>query len=162
MAPAPAAPSVDVAQDGVAAGPSLRPAAAEEIVIGSIFEAYEPRFAEDVDANASEEDDGLDEAAPLAAAPSSTTAPSAPPTLNTLLANTASAPLAPTPEQFTHLVAIYQRLSPAERAVAQRAVAQMDVAMRSRWITALSAKSIDEATSDIRGVLAQMQNVKRA
>lgn len=59
-------------------------------------------------------------------------------------------------------MAIYQRLSPAERAIAQRAVAQMNVAMRSQWIAALSAKSVDNAIADLRGVLVQMHSANRA
>jgi hypothetical protein len=135
MAPAPAAPQVNVAQSGVAAGPSSRPVAS--VVVGSMFEAFEPRFA---DADGAEHDEFDVDAAEAdeAAAPVTPTAPNA--SLmqagsNPLISNTASGPpVAPTQEQFAHLVAIYQRLSPAERAVAQRAVAQMNVATRGQWI----------------------------
>lgn len=171
-APAPAAPQVIVAQAGVAAGSSSRTTAPGQVVVGSIFEAYEPRFAdldgaEGAEGDADGYDDGvLEETAPLAAtAPSTQVAATAPvqaaPT--SLISNAASVSTgAPTQEQFAHLMAIYQRLSPAERVVAQRAVAQMNVATRSQWITALSAKSVDEAVADLRGVLAQMQSAKRA
>lgn len=159
MATAPAAPQVNVAQAGVAAGPSSRPAASGSIVAGSVFEAFEPRFADadgaehdEVDVDAYAEARAVDGAIAVAQTAS-----------NPLVSSTPSAgPVEPTQEQFAHLLAIYQRLSPAERAVAQRAVAQMNVATRSRWIAALSAKPIEEATADIRGVLAPMKNAKRA
>jgi len=172
MAPVPTAPPVIVAQGGVAAGSNSRTAPSAQVVVGSIFDAYEPRFADADGAEADETDADYDdskvneEAAPPAArAPSAQvaattlvqTAPSS------LIANTASAPSgAPTQEQFAHLMAIYQRLSPGERAFAQRTVAQMSVATRSQWITALSAKSVDDAIAELRGVLAKMQGAKRA
>lgn len=172
MSPAPAAPQVSATQPGVAAVPSSRTTAPAHVVVGSIFETYEPRFADadGVEADvviADGYDDGsaIDETAPFAATPVVTTAPSvqvapvqaAP---NSLIASTASTG-APTPEQFAHLMVIYQRLSPSDRAIAQRAVAQMNVATRSQWIAALSAKSVDDAIADLRGVLAQMQSAKR-
>jgi len=167
MAPAPAAPPVS-AQGGVAAGASSRPAPAR-VVVGSISEAYEPRLA---DANGIEiDDDGYADgnavqeiepvaASNVAAAPSAQVAPVqvAP---SSLISNAATQ-VTPTKEQFGHLMAIYQRLSPDERAIAQRTVAQMNVATRSQWISALSAQSVDEAVADLRGVLAQMQSAKRA
>jgi hypothetical protein len=168
-APAYVAPTVaqhvSVAQPGVATGASSRTAAPAPVVV----ETYEPRFT-DADGLASSEigtdgyDDGgeLEDAAPLAAGPIATPAPM-PAAPNPLIANAApTTSAAPTPEQFAHLMAIYQRLSPAERAIAQRAVAQMNVATRSQWIAALSAKSVDDAIADLRGVLAQMQSAKRA
>ncbi|MDX2089710.1 MAG: hypothetical protein SFX73_17775 [Kofleriaceae bacterium] len=158
---APFAPSVapvSVAQAGVAAGPSSR-TASEPVVVGSIFEAYEPRFADadgvEPEADSYAEDNHIEETAQVTPAPSAQVAPTHAP--NPLIANAASAaPVATTKEQFGHLMAIYQRLSPGERAIAQRTVAQMNVATRSQWITALSAKSVDEAVADLRGVLARM------
>lgn len=172
VSPVPTAPPVIVVQGGVAAGSSSRTAPPAQVVVGSIFEAYEPRFADADGVEADETDADYDDsnvneeaAPPAAGAPSAQVAATAPvqaaPT--SLIANTASAPSgAPTQEQFAHLMAIYQRLSPGERAFAQRTVAQMNVATRSQWITALSAKSVDEAIAELRGVLAKMQGAKRA
>ena len=162
IAPAPTVQQVSVAQPSVAVDASSRTVAPAQVVVGSTFEAYEPRFTDGYEGNAIDADgyeaNDLEEPAPLAAA----TAP-APASPTPLIANAAPTTTAnPTPEQFAHLMTIYQRLSPTERAIAQRAVAQMNLAKRGQWIAALSVKSIDDAITDIRGVLAQMQSAKRA
>jgi hypothetical protein len=169
IAHASAVPSATVVHGGVAARASSRPAPAQ-VAVGSIFEAYEPRFADagiEIDADGYDEVSAAEEIAPVASAasisaPNSQRVPTqaAP---SPLIANAAMAgQVAPTNEQYGHLMAIYQRLSADERAIAQRTIAQMDVATRSQWIAALSAQSVDEAVPALRGVLAKMQSAKRA
>ncbi len=170
IAPAPAVSSATVVHGGDAAGTSSRRAPAR-VAVGSIFEAYEPRFA---DATGIEiVADGYDEASAVeeidADAPAQSNSSSGTPHVpvqvasSPLIANAATAgQIAPTNEQFGHLMAIYQRLSADERAIAQRTIAQMDVATRCQWIAALSAQSVEEAVAALRGVLAKMQNAKRA
>jgi hypothetical protein len=170
IAHASAVPSATVVHDDVVAGANSR-SESGRVAVGSIFEAYEPRFADatgiEIDADGNDEASVTEDIAPVATAasiptPSAQRVPvqAAP---SPLIANAATAgQVAPTNEQFGHLMAIYQRLSADERTIAQRTVAQMAVATRSQWIAALSAQSIEEAVAALRGVLAKMQCAKRA
>jgi hypothetical protein len=66
-------------------------------------------------------------------------------------------PPLPTPEQFAHLFAIRERLSPKERAIAEGAIARMEPEMLAHWLGQLSAMSLDEATTTIRAMVAQLR-----
>jgi hypothetical protein len=62
----------------------------------------------------------------------------------------------PTPEQLEHLYAIRERLAPKERAIAERAISRMDPPLLVHWLAELSSMSIEDATSKIRGLIAQI------
>ncbi len=59
-------------------------------------------------------------------------------------------------EQFAHLYAIRQRLSPKERAIAENAISRMDPTMLAHWLAELSAMSVDEATDVIEDMVAEV------
>lgn len=67
-----------------------------------------------------------------------------------------AAPL-PLAQQYAHLLAIRARLLPDESAFAEAVIARMEPAHRAQWIAALSAMSIDEATTSIRTTIAQIR-----
>lgn len=92
------------------------------------------------------------------AAPVPQTAPISPTPDNAtnVAAATAATMPVPTPEQLAHLCTIRERLSPKERAIAENAMARMDPAMLTYWLTELSAMSVDEATTTIRTMVAQL------
>ncbi len=62
----------------------------------------------------------------------------------------------PTQEQLAHLFAIREQLTPKERAIAESAMARMDRATNAQWLVDLSAMSITEAVTLIRGMLAEI------
>jgi hypothetical protein len=88
-------------------------------------------------------------------APVLQTAPTADNATNVAATTAATMPV-PTPEQLAHLCTIRERLSPKERAIAENAMARMDPAMLTHWLTELSAMSVDEATTTIRTMVAQL------
>lgn len=106
-----------------------------------------------------------DDAAPVSTVPE-TSAPASPVSPGTPAATVApttpattmaAPPMAPTREQFAHLYAIRERLSPKERAIAEAAISRMDPAMLAHWLAELSAMSVDDATSMIGGMVAQLE-----
>ncbi len=124
--------------------------AEEPVDVVAGFEPEDVFEAEDVELDASQ----IANAAPLPPA-----APSAPATENitTIASSTAAVmPPMPTPEQLAHLCTIRERLSPKERTIAENAMARMDPAMLTHWLTELSAMSVDEATTTIRTMVAQL------
>jgi hypothetical protein len=66
----------------------------------------------------------------------------------------------PTPEQLAHLYAVRDCLAPKERAIAERAIARMDPPLLVHWLTELSSMSVADATSKIRGLIAQIPTRK--
>lgn len=66
-------------------------------------------------------------------------------------------PRSPTRERFAHLSAIRARLSPAEQAIAQNTISRMQPQMFADWLAALAAMSVDEATTLIRRMVADIQ-----
>lgn len=120
--------------------------AGEPVDVVAGFEPEDDFEAEDVELDASQ----IANAAPVppVAAPANDT------TTNAATA-TAMAPV-PTPEQLAHLCTIRERLSPKERAIAENAMARMEPAMLTHWLTELSAMSVDEATTTIRTMVAQL------
>ena len=67
------------------------------------------------------------------------------------------APPVPTPEQWAHLAAVRECLTPKERAIAEYAVVQMssDPDALAQWLAALSAMSVDDAVRAIRAEIAK-------
>jgi hypothetical protein len=124
--------------------------AGEPVDVVAGFEAADDFEAEEVELDASQ----IANAAPVRPV-----APSAPATesATTVASTTAtSMPPMPTPEQLTHLCTIRERLSPKERAIAENAMARMEPAMLTHWLTELSAMSVEEATTTIRTMVAQL------
>ncbi len=124
--------------------------AREPVDVIAGFEAEDVFEAEEVE---------LDAAQIANAAPVPPAAPSAPATesATTIASATATAmPPVPTPEQLAHLCTIRERLSPKERAIAENAMARMDSAMLTHWLTELSAMSVEDAATTIRTVVAQL------
>lgn len=91
--------------------------------------------------------------APTSTAPDTATTEAAPAATDA----TPFPPPIPTREQFSHLSAIRARLSPAEQAVAQNTISRMEPQMLVDWLAALSAISVDEATTLIRSMVADIQ-----
>lgn len=68
----------------------------------------------------------------------------------------------PTPAQMAHLLAIRERLDVKERAIAEAAIHRMTPEQLAHWLGELSELSIDDATSTIRELIAQIrQNAPR-
>jgi len=66
-------------------------------------------------------------------------------------------PLAPTPAQMAHLVAIRERLDASERAIAEAAIQKMTSAQLAGWLEELCEQSVDDATTTIRNLIAQLR-----
>jgi len=86
--------------------------------------------------------------------PAATQAPMASPTVTPA---TPTVPPIPTREQLAHLFAIREQLEPDERAIAENAISRMDALMQAQWLAALSEMPIEEATTVIRGMVADIQ-----
>jgi hypothetical protein len=69
---------------------------------------------------------------------------------------TPSAPV-PTPAQMAHLVAIRERLDDKERAIAEAAIRKMTPAQLAHWLGELSDQSVEDATTTIRDLIAQIR-----
>ncbi|HVZ31250.1 MAG TPA: hypothetical protein VG963_02435 [Polyangiaceae bacterium] len=63
--------------------------------------------------------------------------------------------VAPTPEQFAHLFAVRERLSPSEQALVEHVIKRMPPEALMKYLGTLSSLSIDEATTFIRSLIAQ-------
>ena len=59
------------------------------------------------------------------------------------------------PEQFAHLFAVRERLSPAEQALVEHVIKRMPPELMNQYLGTLSAMSIDDATTFIRSLIAQ-------
>lgn len=120
--------------------------AGEPVDVVAGFEPEDDIETEDVELDASQ----IANAAPvsLVAAPANDTTTNA--------ATATAMPPVPTPEQLAHLCTIRERLSPKERAIAENAMARMEPAMLTHWLTELSAMSVEEATTTIRTMVAQL------
>ncbi len=118
--------------------------AREPVDVAAGFEAEDDFEVETIELDASQ----VPSDAPAASAtvPAPTVAPTAEATM----------PPAPTPEQLAHLYAIRERLSVKERAIAENAIARMAPDMLARWLAQLSAMSVEDATSTIRTMVAQL------
>jgi hypothetical protein len=155
-APAPMAPPAHGIQVSVAAGQSSM-AAPGQVAAGDSLAAQDTSDHGGGDAVAP---------GPLAQVASTATATTAATELRSPLASTTSPTLAassaepeiPTPEQLAHLLAIREALTPAERTLAERVIARMAPEVRAQWLAALATKSVDDATTEIRAVLAQLHN----
>lgn len=66
-----------------------------------------------------------------------------------------AAPIAPTPEQLTHLFAVRERLSPAEQTLVEHVIKRMPTELLMQYLGTLSSMSIDDATTFIRSLIAQ-------
>lgn len=66
-------------------------------------------------------------------------------------------PLAPTPAQMAHLLAIRERLDTKERAIAEAAVHKMTPAQLAHWLAELSEQSVDDATTTVRELIADIR-----
>ena len=64
-------------------------------------------------------------------------------------------PVAPTPEQFAHLLAVRERLSPSEQALVEHVIKRMSPELLMQYLGTLSTMSIDDATTFIRSLIAQ-------
>lgn len=60
---------------------------------------------------------------------------------------------APGPAQMAHVMAVYQKLTPKERAVAQATAAKLSEAERAEMLAELSKLSVDEAAVQVRALL---------
>ena len=68
----------------------------------------------------------------------------------------------PTPAQMAHLLAIRERLDAKERAIAEAAIQRMTQEQLAHWLGELSELSIEDATTTIRELIAQIgQSVPR-
>jgi hypothetical protein len=145
-ATAPTAPQPTGEPAGVAAGWSSTPATAT------------PRAEDAAPVSTSPEAPVPASPAPMSPAPNVAPAgPQATTVAPTTPATVMDATPISTREQFAHLYAIRERLSPKERAIAENAISRMDPQMLAHWLAELSAMSVDEATTVIRGMLAEIQ-----
>lgn len=60
---------------------------------------------------------------------------------------------APTPEQWVHLLAIREKLSPREAGIAEAVVTRMTPDLRAQWLAELSALSVDQAVEIVRSMI---------
>ena len=60
-------------------------------------------------------------------------------------------------KQLGHLAAMRERLSPADREIAQAAMWEMDETTRAQWLATLSSMSVDEATDMVRSLIADIR-----
>ena len=60
---------------------------------------------------------------------------------------------APSPEQWAHLLAIREKLSPREAAIAEAVVMKMPPDVRAQWLAELSALSVDQAAEIVRSMI---------
>jgi hypothetical protein len=74
---------------------------------------------------------------------------------------TTTAPI-PTPAQMAHLVAIREQLDPKERAIAEAAIKKMTPEQLADWLEELSAQSVEDATTTIRDLIAQIRQATRS
>ena len=147
-APATVAPQAHGPQVGVAAGQGSMPGPFHvQVADGDIFAAHETT-AEDVDGIEAAAPGFSASLAPASAATSGSTVTGSP------VAN--AEPAIPTPEQMAHLFAIRESLTPPERTLAERVIARMAPKIRAQWFAALATKSVADAATEIRAVLAQL------
>jgi hypothetical protein len=59
----------------------------------------------------------------------------------------------PTPEQWAHLLAIRDRLSPREAAIVDTVVVRMAPEDRAQWLAELSVLSVDHAADVVRSMI---------
>jgi hypothetical protein len=64
-------------------------------------------------------------------------------------------PITPTPEQFAHLFAVRERLSPSEQALVEHVIKRMPPELLMKYLGTLSTMSIDDATTFVRSLIAQ-------
>ena len=64
-------------------------------------------------------------------------------------------PIAPTPEQFAHLFAVRERLTPSEQALVEHVIKRMPPELLMKYLGTLSTLSIEDATTFIRSLIAQ-------
>jgi hypothetical protein len=69
----------------------------------------------------------------------------------------AATPPVPTPAQMAHLFAIRERLDTKERAIAEAAVQRMTPEQLAHWLGELSEQSVEDATTTIRELIAQIR-----
>ena len=75
---------------------------------------------------------------------------------------TPNAPTAATPEQFAHLFAVRERLSPTEQALVEHVIKRMPPEMLMQYLGTLSAMSIDDATTFVRALIAKARPERNA
>ncbi len=152
VATPPAATPAPMPVPETATVPTAPPGAGEPVDVAAGFEAEDAFEAETVElevppiANAASVSSVLDaSAASLATAPA-----------RTIATTTEATTPTPSPEQLAHLFAIRERLSPKERAIAENAIARMAPGTLVQWLAELSAMSVEEATTTIRTMVAQL------
>ena len=65
--------------------------------------------------------------------------------------------LSPTPDQWEHLHAIREQLSPKERAIAENAILRMDADVLAKYLAELSTLPIADAVASIRSTIAALR-----
>ena len=166
-APAPVAePSVEAGPVGAAAGassPSLV-ASSPQAVTPPPSSPAKPPASKITGASSPPTAPSSPEAAALS--PSATAADASPastsgPALAVKSAGGETAPrnaaLSPTPEQWEHLHAIREQLTPKERAVAENAILRMDADVLAQYLSDLSALPVDAAVASIRSMIAKLR-----
>lgn len=68
-----------------------------------------------------------------------------------------AAPPVPTPAQMAHLLAVRERLDVKERAIAEAAIQKMTPDQLAHWLGELSGQSVEDATTTIRDLIAQIR-----
>jgi len=146
-APAPAAaPSAAPAPGGAAAGPSpstssAPPAASATATAAAPTAATAPAAGSSTPAPATSSP-GESIAVATGDGATATEAPrNAPPVVD------------PTPEQWSHLLAIRARLAPKEAAIAELVVTRMSPEMRAQWLAELSVLTVDQAADVVRSMI---------
>jgi hypothetical protein len=71
-----------------------------------------------------------------------------------------NAALSPTPDQWEHLHAIRERLSPRERAIAENAIMRMDAEVLTQYLAELSAMSVEQGVTLIRTMIANLPSTR--
>jgi hypothetical protein len=69
-------------------------------------------------------------------------------------------PFPPTAEQFAHLFAVRERLSPPEQTLVEHVIKRMPSELLMQYLGTLSAMSIDDATTFIRSLIAQARTTQ--
>jgi hypothetical protein len=155
-APAPTAPHACGSQVGVAVGQGSMPVPLHvRVVAGDDVVTSE---AADYDGNAVEAATPETFAAPIASASAASGSTAQWPATTLVPSSPNSEPAMPTPEQMAHLFTIRESLTPTERTLAERVIARMAPEIQAQWLAALATKSIEDAATEIRAVLAHLQS----
>jgi hypothetical protein len=156
--PAPAStvvPSADDGHAGAAAGSSVTSSAttapAAHATAGQTDAASRSSSTPSVDTSTAA---STPASAATTSASSSAASAVAPTTSEPAPRNTA---LSPTPEQWEHLHAVRERLTPKERAIAENAIMRMDTDVLVQYLAELSALSVEEAVTSIRSMIAKLR-----